>query len=203
LVSFFFCTFFLFDSFVFLRFSCILILGMFTGDASYSNAYLALGERMAADDSLSLAWTHLDPHFLVFTEMPYLNEASSSTMAKKRRSLHPAKHEGTGTQHFITGAGGYLQNFVFGYPGLRIERTGTVAFVFCGRVQFSLLGVFSFRSERPLLPPFGVTSVRISSLHLLGSAFSLFYNSTNSCLKSTLKGGTPLGAMLLSYFCDD
>jgi hypothetical protein len=58
----------------------------------------------------------------------------------------------TGTQHFVTGSGGLLQAFVFGYPGLRIARRG----------------VLSFTAQRPVLPPLGVTRVKLRGLHLLG-----------------------------------
>lgn len=148
--------------------SSVTMNGMFTGDASYSNAYLALGERESADVSLALAWTHLDPHFFVFTELPYANYSSATSVKR-------GKHGGDGTQHFITGAGGYLQNFVFGYPGLRLNSPG----------------IFAFRSQRLRLPPFGVTSVRIRSFHLLGGRFSLFYNATQFCVNVTLAGKVP------------
>jgi hypothetical protein len=129
---------------------------MFTGDASYSVAYLGIGERDSADSSFDVAFTHLEPNFFVFTEVPY--------------SI------GTGTQHFLTGAGGYVQNFLFGYPGLRIER----------------LGELSFDSERPLLPPHGITGVTLRSLHLLNSAFTLQYNATWACAKILEQGDVPL-----------
>jgi hypothetical protein len=39
--------------------------GMFTGDAAYSCAYLALGNRSLADRTLELAFSHINPHFNV------------------------------------------------------------------------------------------------------------------------------------------
>lgn len=117
--------------------------GMFTGDSSYSAAYLALGNRSAADLQLGLAWAHIEPHFLAFKET----------------------QDGGGTQHFITGNGGFLQNFVYGYPGMRIER----------------LGVLSFTSQQPLLPPAGITQVKLRGLSLFGVEFDLIYDDANVC----------------------
>ena len=118
--------------------------GMFTGDASYAAAYLALGERSAADAQLNAAWSHVERHFNVFMETA----------------------DGTGTQHFITGNGGLLQNILFGYAGLRINR----------------LGVLSFSSKRPLLPPLGITRVTLRGLHLFATPFDLTYNDTTICV---------------------
>ena len=71
----------------------------------------------------------------------------------------------TGTQHFITGSGGLLQALVFGYPALRIAR----------------LGVLSFASRSPQLPPLGVTALKLRGLHLLGAVFDASYNATAFC----------------------
>ena len=153
------------------------------------------GEREAADAALDLAFTHLEPNFDVFTEIPYDSLAHSATEQgllglsglSGRLSVdgdtdpsHPASrgsaagaeqqplgHTGQGTQHFITGAGGFLQNFIYGYPGLRIVRPG----------------VMSFTSQQPLLPPHGVTEVALRSLHLLGSAFSVQYDEIQTCVE--------------------
>jgi trehalose/maltose hydrolase-like predicted phosphorylase len=117
--------------------------GMFTGDAAYSAAYLALGDRAAADEQIGLVWGHLEPHFNAFKETA----------------------DGGGTQHFITGNGGLLQTFVFGYPGLRLERAGVLAFT----------------AQQPLLPPLGVDSVKLRGLSVFGVEFDLFYNATTAC----------------------
>ena len=80
---------------------------MYTGDAAYSVAYLALGLRAAADAQLGLAFAHIDAKsFFVFSELA----------------------QQQGCLHFITGAGGLLQTLVFGYPGLRLPRRGVLAF---------------------------------------------------------------------------
>ena len=118
--------------------------GMFTGDSAYACAYLALGNRTAADAQLGLAFNHIEPHFNVFHETAFDDGHS---------------------QHFITGSGGLLQAFVFGYSGLRITR----------------LGALSFASRQPILPPLGVTSVKLRGLDLLGSSFDMWYNATALC----------------------
>ena len=120
--------------------------GMFTGDASYSCAYLALGNRSLADRTMELAFSHINPHFNVFHETT-----------------------GGGTQHFVTGSGGYIQGFVFGYSGMRIARKG----------------VLSFSSQQPVLPPLGVTSVTLRGVHLLGTAFNFQYNASAICVGLT------------------
>jgi hypothetical protein len=132
--------------------------GMFTGDSSYSCAYLALGNRTAADAQLLLAFDHIDPHFNVFHETAFDNGH---------------------TQHFITGSGGFLQSFVFGFSGMRIARTG----------------VFSFSSMQPLLPPLGVTSMKLRGLHLLGAAFDFWWSDTQICV-SLQSGSNGSGAPL-------
>ena len=119
--------------------------GMFTGDSSYSCAYLALGNRTAADAQLDLAFDHIEPHFDVF---------------------HETAHDDGHSQHFITGSGGFIQSFVFGYSSLRIER----------------LGVMTFSSQAPLLPPLGVTAVKLRGLHLLGVAFDFAYDAESICV---------------------
>ena len=63
-----------------------------------------------------------------------------------------------GHENFITGAGGYLQNLVNGYGGLRVLAT---------HLSFS-----------PMLPP-SVSSVAIRRLMYHGTPFHLTYNSTH------------------------
>lgn len=130
--------------------------GMFTGDSAYSCAYLALGNRTAADAQLSLAFNHIEPHFYVFHETAFDNGH---------------------TQHFITGNGGYLQGFVFGYSGLRITR----------------LGALAFASTAPILPPLNVSAVKLRGLDLLGVAFDFWYDGGRVC--AALQPGQPAGAL--------
>ncbi len=133
---------------------------MFTGDSSYACAYLALGNRTAADAQLQLAFGHVDPHFYVFTETQVT--------------------DGGHTQHFITGAGGFVQGFVFGYSGMRIAR----------------VGVLTFTAQRPVLPPGGVTAATLRGVHLLGTRFDFRWNATHQCaeLQSTAMSVVVVGA---------
>ena len=75
-----------------------------------------------------------------------------------------------GNLNFITGAGGYLQNFVFGYAGLRYDDAGA--------------------SLQPVLPPHGVTSLKLRAVSLGSSRFSLEYDARQ--LTATLLSGAPL-----------
>jgi hypothetical protein len=128
--------------------------GMFTGDSSYACAYLALGNRSAADAQLALAFDHMSDDFFIFSET--------------------VRSDGDGhTQHFITGSGGYVQGFVFGYSGLRVDR----------------LGVFTFSSQAPVLPPYGVTAVKLRSLHLMGAAFDFSYDAGEICVRAYATSG--------------
>jgi hypothetical protein len=54
---------------------------MFTGDASYSVAYLRLGSRRAADAALDLAFTHIEPTFQVIVQCHSHNAAMEGRWA--------------------------------------------------------------------------------------------------------------------------
>jgi len=137
--------------------------GMFTGDSAYACGFLALGNRSAADAQVGIAFEHISPDFFVFTETAVEGDAPPTT---------------TGTQHFVTGSGGLLQAFVFGYPGLRVRR----------------LGVLSFSAQRPLLPPLGVTRVKLRGLHLLGVPLDVEYDAATLC--AALQPGAPAAPAL-------
>ena len=109
----------------------------YTGDSSNSIAWLEMGNRSAADAQFDLAFTHMDlKHFSVFEERNTGN---------------------FGHLNFITGAGGYLQNVINGYLGLRYTKAGL--------------------DLRPVLPPHGVTAVKLRALALAGSRFDLLLSS--------------------------
>jgi len=140
--------------------------GMFTGDSAYACAYLALGNRTQADNQLQLAFNHIEPHFKVF---------------------HETAFDDGHTQHFITGSGGYIQAFVFGYSSMRIDR----------------LGVFTFSSQQPLLPPLGITAMKIRGIHLLGTLFDFSYTDSELCVQlqpypNNVNNYTPLELRILS-----
>ena len=98
----------------------------YTGDSSYSIAWLEMGNRTSADAQFDLAFTHMDlKHFNVFMERNYGSG---------------------GNLNFITGAGGYLQNYINGYAGVRYTKEGM--------------------NLRPVLPPHSVTSLKLRGLSL-------------------------------------
>jgi len=130
----------------------------FTGDSSYSIAYLALGNRSAADAQLPLALQHMDTaHYGTWIEC-----------------FKPFCH-----LHFLTGAGGLLQNMVYGYGGLRLADGGSTS-----RLEFS--------HPLPQLPPGGVTSVKLRAITFLGQPLDMWYNATTLCW--SLSGGPAAGA---------
>jgi hypothetical protein len=132
----------------------------FTGNSAYGIAYLALGNRSAADYQFELGFFHQTPEFGVWTE--YTPEA------------------GFGHLNFITGAGGWLQALVYGYPGLRLPRAG---------------GALRLATPAPTLPPGGVSRVKLRGLHLLGTAFDLAYDGARVCV--TLRGARAGAALRL------
>ena len=122
--------------------------GFYTGDSAYSIAWLQLGNRSAADAQFDLAFEHMDlGHFNVWKEKSFGN---------------------FGNLNFITGAGGYLQNYLNGYAGVRYSDAGI--------------------SLKPYLPPHGVTSLALRGLFLSGSRVHIEY--TSDTLVATLLEGT-------------
>ena len=124
--------------------------GFFTGDSAYSIAWLQLGNRTAADMQFDLAFEHMDlTGFNVW----------------KEKSFNDGGH-----LNFITGAGGFLQNFIYGYAGVRYTDEGI--------------------TMRPLLPPHGISSLTLRGLALASSRLTLKY--TAERLEATLTRGAPL-----------
>ena len=132
----------------------------FTGNSAYGIAYLALGNRSAADYQFELGFLHQTPEFGVWTEYT------------------PAA--GYGHLSFITGAGGWLQALLYGYPGLRLARAG---------------GALRFATPAPTLPPGGVTRVTLRGLHLLGTSFDFSYDGSSVCV--ALRGARAGAALRL------
>lgn len=119
--------------------------GFFTGDSAYSIAYLRLGDRAAADEQFRLAFLHQD--------------VGGFNVWKERATTG-------GNLNFLTGAGGWLQNFIMGYAGARLS------------VEFGL----EFAS--PVLPPDGIRSVKLRGVSYLGSQFDLTYDAHHLCANS-------------------
>jgi hypothetical protein len=134
----------------------------FTGNSAYGIAYLALGRRSAADYQFELGFLHQTPEFNVWTE--YAPEAG----------------QGFGHLNFITGAGGWLQALLYGYPGLRLPPAG---------------GALRFATPAPTLPPGSVTRVKLRGLHLLGTAFDFAYDDARVCV--ALRGARAGAALRL------
>lgn len=72
--------------------------GYFTGDNAYSIAWLALGNWSAAVRQYMGSFLHIHGPFNVWWE----------------------KIQG-GHSHFLTGAGGYIQNYLYGFAGIRFQ----------------------------------------------------------------------------------
>jgi len=82
--------------------------GFYTGDSSYAVAMLFLGMRAEAAAQLAFANDHQISAFNIWTET----------------DPKVASHNGTGNLNFLTGAGGFMENIVFGYGGLRYDQHG-------------------------------------------------------------------------------
>lgn len=137
--------------------------GFYTGDSAYSIAWLQLGNRTAADKQFDLAFTHQDlEHFNVWKEKSFGN---------------------FGNLNFITGAGGYLQNFINGYAGLRYMVKDPINIV-CPNSDGKGAGTGAV-SFRPVLPPGNVTAVLMRGVSLSGSRFTVGYDDTYLCVQLT------------------
>jgi Glycosyl hydrolase family 65 central catalytic domain len=77
--------------------------GYYTGDSSYSIAWLRLGELDEAAAQWKQAFAHIKPPFNVWQERIV-----------------------GGHTHFATGAGGFLQNVLYGYVGAQLADSGLV-----------------------------------------------------------------------------
>jgi hypothetical protein len=127
--------------------------GYYTGDSSYSIAYMMLhrkGFQDPGDNAVDLkdladaqfqqAFEHIDlSSFFVWKE----------------------KVDG-GHLNFLTGAGGFLQNCVYGYAGLVVGE-----------------GAQGLMVDAPLLPPGGVTDMKLRGVQFRGSALDLWWKSSS------------------------
>jgi hypothetical protein len=80
-----------------------------------------------------------------------------------------------GHLNFITGAGGFLQNWLFGYAGLRYTATGLLL--------------------KPVMPPLGLESVRLRGLAFAGARINVVYSAGGISL--LLVTPSPAGALVV------
>ena len=127
--------------------------GYFTGDSSYSIAWLAMGNRTAADPWLQAAYLHMDlTHFNVWKERAITG----------------------GNLNFITGAGGYLQNFLYGYSQLRLSGPTTLDMAIPA-----------------MLPQGNVTRQTLRGVSLAGVRFTLSYDASQVCFSLVAPPAVP------------
>ena len=138
--------------------------GFYTGDSSYSIAWLRLGgNRSAADAQFDQGLRHID---LAAVE-PVEDEKAESDSSQAWEGFGVWKETlDGGNKNFLTGVGGWLQNIIYGYAGLRYTERGTL------------------QVSHPLLPPGGVTTVTLRGVSLgLGAdqrRFSLRFNASTA-----------------------
>jgi len=105
----------------------------FTGNSAYSIAWLALGDFEKAQLMYNRAYLLMQKPFFVWSEIL----------------------DSRGNQNFLTGAGGYLQNMLFGYSGFRLTDDELLV--------------------NPILP-ITITFMKFRSIHYLGNVFSLTFD---------------------------
>jgi len=132
--------------------------GFYTGDSAYSIAWLRLGgNKTAADAQFNVGLHHIDL-------TPFPNSESCAGVCEGfgvwKETLNG------GNTNFLTGAGGWTQNVVFGYAGFEYTDAGTL------------------KVAAPVLPPGGVSAVTIRGVALGQGArqvrFSLHFNVTSA-----------------------
>ena len=62
-------------------------------------------------------------------------------------------------------------------------------------MRIARLGVLTFSSEQPVVPPLGVTAVTLRGVTLLGTKFNFFWNASSICV--TLQPGQGLKSSTL------
>ena len=133
--------------------------GFYTGDSSYSIAYLSLYRKedffpsdgadlkVLADQQFEVAFDHIDSsHFYIWHETV----------------------EG-GHVNFVTGAGGFLQNIIYGYGGLLADASGLII-------------------DTPILPNLGVTEITFRRLKYGSATFSISFDDSEMTI--TVNEGT-------------
>ena len=125
--------------------------GYFTGNSAYGIAWLALGEDERAAAQFFTSFEHMGGPFLIWKE----------------------KAVSGGHLNFLTGAGGFLQNYVHGYGGVRYHLD---------HMQID-----------PTMPPLdGLTAFRLRHLHYLGNVFDVLVKHGATTIVPRYMGGTRL-----------
>ena len=124
---------------------------------------LFAGERAAAEKQLVLAFDHMLGPFNIWTET----------------DPQVATHNSTGNLNFLTGAGGFLENFVFGYGGVHYSGDGL--------------------SLSPSLPPGGATGLTLRGVAFAGGTVKVAVNSTHATLSRTSGCSLTVGAAKNSH----
>ena len=139
--------------------------GFYTGDSSYSIAWLALGNRSGSDAQFGRA-------FLYMNGLPSADNATR-VIAPQFNPFNVWKEQARDGNHlnFLTGAGGFLQNVLQGYGGLRARAD---------RLDW-----------QPRLPPHVLTA-RFVRLSYAGAMYSLSYNATQATLELHGSGARPV-----------
>ena len=129
------------------------------GDSSYSIAWLALGNRTGSDNQFGRA-------FLYLNGLPSTDN-TTRVLAPQFNPFNVWKEQARDGNHlnFLTGAGGFLQNVMQGYGGLRARRPDSVSG--SGHIMW-----------RPQLPPH-INKVRFARLSFLGVVYSVEYDEQN------------------------
>eukprot|EP00041_Stephanoeca_diplocostata_P025008 m.645286 g.645286 ORF g.645286 m.645286 type:complete len:149 (+) comp22651_c0_seq7:2181-2627(+) len=111
-----------------------------------------MDNRSAADAQFDIAFSHMDlSHFNVWREKNFSDG---------------------GHKNFITGAGGYVQNYIFGYAGLRYNRAPAA------------VGM----TIHPYLPPHNVTSLKLRGIAVAAARVSVKYNADGQFSAELLSG---------------
>ena len=126
--------------------------GFFTGDSSMSIAFLRLGIIPQGVEQFGKAFNHMLLPWYTWTE------------------LDPTVMNNPGHLNFLTGAGGFLENLVFGFVGVEYQARGL-------RIA-------------PILPAFNVTQVVLRNLAYHGRRLIVCYNITQ--IRLELIRGNPL-----------
>eukprot|EP01043_Picozoa_sp_COSAG02_P050127 COSAG02_NODE_5114_length_4616_cov_6.047598_2_plen_434_part_00 len=134
--------------------------GFFTGDSSYSIAWLRAGNRTQADAQFAQAFFHLDlAGYGVWMEKWY-------------------SHNDGGALNEISSGGAFLQNVLYGYAGVSIEADGLI---FDPGLQSQQQASGAF----PLVLPMGISRMALRGIAFARYQIHYAFNATNMSLTVT------------------